>query len=116
MLKYLLDMRQRRDIVLLYVNKTVDEIVYTDILSAAQAKLGIKIFYSLTDKTALPPNWAGFVGRINGQMLMKIVPHYNECTFYLSGSPDMVKTYERVLKHMDVKQSQIKKDFFPGLV
>ncbi|GHO50371.1 RnfABCDGE type electron transport complex subunit D [Ktedonospora formicarum] len=116
MLKYLLDIHQRRDITLLYINKTRNEIVYADILSAAQARLGLKIFYTLTDRTALPLNWTGLVGRINEQMLMKIVPDYNEYIFYLSGPPDMVKAYEQVLRNMKIKHSQIKKDFFPGLV
>jgi glycine betaine catabolism B len=43
MLKYLLDMQQRRDIILFYIAKTVDEIVYKDVLNAAQTKLGIKV-------------------------------------------------------------------------
>jgi len=54
MLKYLLDTQKRRDIVLFYANKTVDEIVYKDVLSAAQAKLGVKTFYTLTDTVAAP--------------------------------------------------------------
>ena len=59
MLKYLLDTNQRRDIVLLYANKTANEIAYKDILSEAQTKLGIQVFYTLTDTEALPRNWRG---------------------------------------------------------
>jgi ferredoxin-NADP reductase len=116
MLKYLLDTQQRRDIVLFYINKQVEEIVYQDILSAAQAKLGVKIFFTLTDVTALPRNWRGLVGRINEQMILKTVPDYDERTYYLSGPPEMVNANEQVLKHMGVRSEQIKKDFFPGLV
>ena len=116
MLKYLLDVHQRRDIVLFYANKTVDEIVYGDVLSAAQAKIGVKTFYTLTDTAAIPRNWPGFMGRISEQMILETVPDYEERTYYLSGPPDMVKAYERVLKNMNVKHDQIKKDYFPGLV
>ena len=116
MLKYLLDTRQRRDIVLFYVNKTPDEIVYTDVLNATQAKLGIKTFYTLTDMHAIPPNWPGFVGRISEQMILQTIPDYQERVYYLSGPPNMIKASEQVLKNLKVKSEQIKKDFFPGLV
>jgi len=116
MLKYLLDTQQRRDIVLFYVNKRADEIIYKDVLSAAQARLGIKTFYTLTDTNAIPRNWSGFVGRIHEQMILRAIPDYEERTYYLSGPPEMVNANESVLKHMGVRNDQIKKDFFPGLV
>lgn len=116
MLKYLLDTGQRRDIALFYVNRTSDEIAYKDILSEAQTKLGIKVFYTLTNTKAIPRNWPGLSGRINEQMILKAVPDYDERMFYLSGPPGMVRAYEQVLKNMRVGHDQIKKDFFPGLV
>jgi glycine betaine catabolism B len=116
MLKYLLDTGQRRDIVLLYINRTANEIAYKDILSEAQTKLGIKVFCTLTNTKAIPRNWSGLSGRINEQMMLKAVPDYDERTFYLSGPPDMVRAYEHVLKNMRVRHDQIQKDFFPGLV
>lgn len=116
MLKYLIDTQQPRNIILFYANKTVDEIAYRDVLSTAQTRLGVKIFYTLTDKTALPRNWTGFVGRIDEQIFAQAVPDYLERTYYLSGPPEMVRAYEQSLKKLHVKSSQIKKDFFPGLV
>ncbi len=116
MLKYLLDTQQRRDIVLFYANKTVNEIIYKDVLSAAQTKLGVKAFYTLTDTNSVPRNWRGLVGRINTQMILRAIPDYDERTYYLSGPPDMVRAYEQVLRDMGVSSQQIKKDFFPGLV
>jgi ferredoxin-NADP reductase len=116
MLKYLIDVQQRRDIILLYINKTANEIVYTDVLDAAQARLGVKTFYTLTDMTAIPRNWTGFVGRIDEQIIESAVPDYMERTYYLSGPPEMVRGCEQVLKSMHIRHDQIKKDFFPGLV
>ena len=116
MLKYLLDTQQRRDILLLYANKTVHEIVYKDVLNAAYTKSGVKTVYTLTDTTAVPRNWTGLVGRISEQMIVQIIPDYKERTYYLSGPPEMVKAYEQVLKNLHIKSHQIKKDFFPGLV
>ena len=116
MLKYMLDTQQRRDIILFYINKCTDDIVYKDILSAAQTKLGLRTFFTLTDTTAIPRNWPGLVGRISEQMILHTVPDYAERTYYLSGPPDMVKANEQVLRYMGVRSDQIKKDFFPGLV
>ena len=116
MLKYLIDMKEPRDIVLFYGNKTVDEIAYTDVLTQAQKLPGIRVFYTLTETEAIPRNWRGLTGRINASMIRKLVPDYQDRTFYISGPPDMVRATERMLKNMQVNSNQIKKDFFPGLV
>jgi glycine betaine catabolism B len=116
MLKYLLDRKERRNIVLFYANRTVDEIAYSDVLSEAQTRLGIQAFYTLTDTRAIPRNWRGLAGRIDEEIIAQAVPDYLERTFYLSGPPDMVRAYEHTLKNMHVRNVQIKKDFFPGLV
>jgi ferredoxin-NADP reductase len=116
MLKYLLDSQQYRDIVLFYVNRTVDEIVYKDVLGEAKARLGLKTFFTLTDTEAIPRGWPGLVGRVNEQTILATVPDYQERTYYLSGPPEMVRAYEQVLKNLHIRNDQIKKDFFPGLV
>jgi ferredoxin-NADP reductase/Na+-translocating ferredoxin:NAD+ oxidoreductase RnfD subunit len=116
MLKYLLDTKQRRDIVLLYAARTLDDIVYRDLLSEAQARLGVRVAFTLTDTSAIPRNWSDGKGRIDERMIQQTVPDYRERTFYLSGPLDMVRAHERVLKRMGVRGRQIKKDFFPGLV
>jgi ferredoxin-NADP reductase len=116
MLKYLIDTKEPRDIVLFYANKTADEIAYTDVLTQAQALPGIRVYYTLTDTGAIPRNWRGLTGRINDSMIRKLLPDYHERTFYVSGPPDMVRATEGTLKQMQVNPNQMKKDFFPGLV
>jgi ferredoxin-NADP reductase len=116
MLKYLVDTRQRRDIILIYANRTADDIVYNDVLDEAYLKLGIPTVYTLTDTSAVPRDWSGGVGRIDAEMIARVVPDYRERTFYLSGPPEMVRSTEHALKTLHVSGSRIKKDFFPGLV
>jgi ferredoxin-NADP reductase len=116
MLKYLLDTNQRRDIVLLYANKNANDFVYQDVLSEAQRRLGIRTVYTLTDQRAIPSNWQGARGRIDAQMIQAAVPDYHERTFYLSGPPEMVNEHEKALRGLGVSRSQIKKDYFNGLV
>ncbi|MHB8625056.1 MAG: FAD-dependent oxidoreductase [Aggregatilineales bacterium] len=114
MIKYLLDTRQPRPIVVFYANRTVDEVVYTDVLERARRELGIQTIYTLTDKNKVPPGWRGQVGYITDTMIRTQVPDYKHCTFYLSGSNSMVTSFEKTLLKMRVRPDHIKTDFFPG--
>lgn len=114
MIKYLLDMHQKRSIVLFYANKSPSEIVYKDVFDQAQEQLGLKVIYTLTGRSKIPANWRGQVGHITAQMVKNEVPDYQHCLFYLSGPNAMITEFEGVLSDMEVKREHIKKDFFPG--
>lgn len=116
MVKYLIDTKQYRDIVLCYSNKVVEEIAYRDIFAQATKQFGMKVIYTLTNTHLLPMGWEGEIGRIDTEMIKKEIPDFMERIFYLSGPQTMVNMYEHVLKHLGVPSKQIKKDFFPGLV
>lgn len=116
MLKYLIDTHERRDIVVLYANKSATDVVYRDVLTDAEAKVGAKVVYTLTDTANVPRTWTGLVGRIDEQMIQSVVPDCRERTFYLSGPPAMVHAHETTLRRLGVSRRQIKKDSFPGLV
>lgn len=115
MIKYLVDTQQRRPIVLVYANKTVNDIVYKDVLDQAQQQVGIKTIYTVTDTRALPPSWRGHVGQISPQLIMDEVPDYMDCVFYISGPPRMVDSFKALLHQLHIKDNQIKTDFFSGL-
>jgi ferredoxin-NADP reductase/Na+-translocating ferredoxin:NAD+ oxidoreductase RnfD subunit len=113
MAKFLIDTPQQRDIMLLYMNKTAEEIVYRDIFEAA-APLGLRTVYTLTDSQ--PKGWTGRSGRIDGSMVRQEIPDYPERIFYLSGPHGMVTAMKKVLVEIGVKPEHIKEDFFPGFV
>jgi ferredoxin-NADP reductase len=115
MLKYLLDTHQPRPIVLFYVNRTVNDIVYVDVLNRAQIELGIKTIYTVTDKRRLPSSWQGRVGYITPRVIKAEVPDYRQCLFYISGPKGMVDSFKGLLGQLKVKGTQIKTDFFSGL-
>lgn len=114
MIKYLLDVNQKRDIILLYSNKLASDIVYKDIFDEAFQKLGVRSVYVLTDTANIPSRWQGRVGFIDAKMIAEDVPDYKERMFYISGPHSMVDTFENVLKGMGLSGNQIKVDFFPG--
>lgn len=116
MLKYLVDTQQSRDIVLIYAASTPEDFVYRDVLEEAQARLGIRTVYTLTNPQAAPTNWAGERGRIDERMITQWVPEYTKRTYYLSGPPEMVRAHEAALSKLGIPASHVKKDFFPGLV
>lgn len=98
---------------MLYSNKYANEIVYKDIFDKAES-IGIKTFYTLTDQTQIPNNWAGKVGRIDANMIRQCIPDYSERTFYLSGPQAMVSAYKEILVSMNIPRRQIRTDYFPG--
>lgn len=116
MIKYLIDVKQTRPIVLFYVNKSAEEIVYEDVFNQAQRELGVKTVYTLTDQAKIPASWTGRRGRIDANMIAEEVPDFATRTFYLSGPHTMVTAYREILKGMGVAEKQIKTDFFPGFV
>lgn len=116
MFKYLIDTKQKRPIILFYSNKKESEIAYKDIFDQAEKELAIKTVYVLTEQDYIPANWTGKRGRMNPQMIAEEVPDYMERIFYLSGPHTMIEGFEKVLKEMGVKNKNIKKDLFPGLV
>lgn len=113
-LKYLIDKNIKKDIILLYSNKLKGEIVYVDIFNKAYEQLGIKTHYNLTDLQSIPQDWNGEKGRINAEMIKKLIPDYKDRVFYLSGPHGMITGFEETLESLSVKK--IKKDFFPGFV
>ncbi len=115
MVKYVSDKKEKRDIVLLYSNKTAEEIAYKEIFDEAEKTIGLRTVYTVTDREQTPSHWNGMVGRVGTQMVKDAIPDYMERTFYLSGTNSMVDGLEKVLKELGVASKYIKKDFFPGL-
>lgn len=115
MLKYLLDTHQPRPIVLFYANRSVEDIVYQDVLDRAERELGIKTIYTVSDRRTVPHSWKGKIGHITSQMITNAVPDYDACRFYISGPPSMVDDFKVALHRLGIRGDQIKTDYFAGL-
>lgn len=112
--KYLIDSKEKRDVVLFYSNKTQQEIAYKDVFDEAErANTGFRTIYTLTDK-GIPPTWTGERGYVDAAMIARQVPDYKERTFYISGPHSMVDVFKKTLRQMGVSRFRIKTDFFPG--
>lgn len=113
MVKYLIDKNEKRDIIIFYSNRTMDDIAYKEVFDEAQNRLGIKTVYVLTNKNT-NPSWGGEIGHVDGKMIAHQAPDYLHRIFYLSGSHAMVAAFEKTLKDLGVSRGRIKIDFFPG--
>ena len=114
MIKYLMDTHQRRPLVLFFVAKTADELVYRDVFDQARREVGLKTIYAITDPARSPKGWQDQVGRLTPQLLKAEVPDYRKCLFYISGPKSMVDAFKELLHQLHVDDDHIKTDFFPG--
>ena len=114
MVKFLVDAREKRNITLVYINKTAEEIVYRDIFETAEKEIGLKTICSLTEVDKIPSDWKGVKGRVTKETITSAIPDYMERYFFLSGPRSMVLTFEDTLEDLGVPKSQIITDYFPG--
>lgn len=114
MIKYLIDKKEQRDIVIMYANNKIDDIAYGDILKQAEKELMIKTVFVLSDLKAMPKTWTGETGFISAQMIARQIPDYNERSYYISGPHSMVTGAIEALKFLKIPAEKIKTDFFPG--
>jgi ferredoxin-NADP reductase/Na+-translocating ferredoxin:NAD+ oxidoreductase RnfD subunit len=114
MVKYLLDTNEKRDIILLYSAKTLDDFAYKGIFEQAHKELGLKVIYFITDKSTTISHERIRASRINMEMIKKEVPDYKNRVFYISGTQSMVKAMQDMLVNLDVPSHQIKVDYFSG--
>ncbi|MCL4338310.1 oxidoreductase [Patescibacteria group bacterium] len=113
MIRYIVDKKIKCNIVLFFINRTIQDIYFADTLAESE-KYGVRTVYSLTDTAAIPQNWKGKVGRPTPEMIKVEVPDWGNRTYYISGPQLMVQSIENMLKGMGINKGNIKTDFFPG--
>lgn len=107
-----LDSKDKRDAVLLYSNRIIEDIAYYDFFERARTQLGMKTIYALTDDTFTFPG--AHTGAIDAKLIMREIPDYQERTFYLSGPRSMVLAFKKTLRELGVAARHVKTDYFPG--
>lgn len=114
MVKYMTDRHEPRDVVLIYANRTYDEILYGDVFNAALRVFQFRPVYALSDPASAPGWWDGERGRIDAAMIQRQIPDFRDRMFYVSGSPALVTSVQEALRQLGVKR-EIKTDYFSGL-
>ena len=113
-IQFLVDTHQKRDIVLLYSNRTQEEIAYDEILdNAAYVNKSFRVVHTLTDIFPMT-SWMGERSRIDAKFIERVVPDYSERLFMISGPHAMVAGCKSELLSLKIPQSHILTDYFPG--
>jgi ferredoxin-NADP reductase len=112
MIKYSIDKKLSVNIILLYSNSLESDIAFKDELEDLQRENPkIKVIETIT-RPGL--DWKGLTGRINAEMVKKLVPDYLERTFFTCGPQKMVDAMVSLLRELKVPEEQIKQEYFPG--
>ncbi len=112
MLTYIVDTRQQRDVVLLHLVSSPDDVGYDGLLQRL-AQQGIRVIPILNAPQA-PPSWPGRIGSLTVDLLGNEIPDFADRTFYLSGPNGMVEHYQDMLHELGVKPRHIVTDYFSG--
>ncbi len=110
--RYCTDMQLGTEIILIYGNRTEQDIVFREELEKMQEQnKNLKVVFTIDqpDET-----WIGGKGKINAETMKKEVPDYLERVFYTSGPPGMVEAIVNLLSALGVPEKQIKEEDFPG--
>jgi ferredoxin-NADP reductase len=87
------------DVVLLYSNRSAEDIIFKDDFEAvAEKDKRYRVVFSLDSADKCPVDWRGRCGYINAEMIRQEIPDYKERIFYVCGPTIMVKKMVEVLK------------------
>jgi len=111
--KYVVDSTLGTDIILLYANHSVKDIVFKEDFELMQEQYPkLKVCHVLSEAA---PGFTSLSGRINGQMIKNEVPDYAQRKFYLCGPPAMVESMKKIItEELSLSKENIITENFQG--
>ena len=111
MLRYIKDKNLKDiNVTLIYSSKTPEDIIFAKELMLTKYPDNIKVYLTITQPN--DNNWKGLIGRINENMIKKLVPNLNNSYFYICGPTPMVEDSNKILKSIGIKEDKIKLERF----
>ena len=98
-IQHLVDTKQTRDMVLIYLATNQEDFVYKDVLQAAKV-VGLRAHY--------------IIGRLTADQLRELLPDVAKRDVYLSGPDAMVTAYKSLVSSFGVPLSRTHSDHFTG--
>lgn len=111
--KFIVDKNTGTDVILLYANRTVNDIAFKDDFDQMQKEYsGLKVVHVLSEAAPV----AGFLtGRVNKDIIKDNINDYKERKFYLCGPPAMVEAMKNILAaELAVAETSIITENFQG--
>lgn len=111
--KYVVDKKLGIDTVLLYANRTVEDIAFKDDFDQMQKQCPrLKVIHVLSESQEAVEYKSGW---INGRIIKDSIPDYPERKFYLCGPPAMVEAMKNILAtELAVAETSIITENFQG--
>lgn len=111
--KYVVDKNLGTDIVLVYANRSVRDVVFKDDFDAMMKNYpALRVAHVLCETE---PGFRCTVGRINREIIKSQIPDYSERKFYLCGPPQMVEAMRLLLtSELGVSLEMIVMENFQG--
>src|SRR3989338_1765237 len=106
MIKYASDKKLPIEIILIYSNRTPNDIVYRiewPLLERENPNL--KVVNTVTDSAI---GWEGRTGRIDEEIIKEFCDDFENTIFYICGPPGMVNGMQELLKAINVPQQNVK--------
>ncbi len=95
MCKYAADKKLGTEIILIYANRTINDIVFREDFETMQRQYNkLKVVHVLCEEA---PGFTCAVGKINTEIIKKTIPDYDIRKFYLCGPPPMVESMKKML-------------------
>ena len=94
---------EKKDCVLVYANRTRKDIVFEAELAELERSGSVRVRNVLSDE----PSWAGEKGRVDADLLRRLVPDLAERDAFLCGPPPMMAALRRGLAGLGVPEKQI---------
>jgi len=93
--KYVVDKNLGTDIVLVYANRTINDIAFMEDFDLMQKQYSkLKVVHILSEPA---PGFKCRLGRINAEIVKAEIPDYNERKFFFCGPPPMVEAMKKIL-------------------
>lgn len=114
-IKYLLDTKHERDIVLIHGNRTPDDIAYCELFKQAENELSSFRYVPVVGDTG-GVEWNGKVGTLDDALLLDVLEDLRDRAVFVSGPEPMVEAFKPRLMKLGVEEDSIHQDWFPGYI
>jgi predicted ferric reductase len=108
MLRYIHDKRLERDVVLMWANKTEQDIAFKGELEKMAEMSSLNVVHVLSRQ----PNWPGEKGRIDAEKLKKYTSHLKEPQCFICGPPPMLAAIIRTLRELGIPKNRIHYEYY----
>jgi predicted ferric reductase len=104
MLRYIYDKKLKKNVILLWSNKTEQDIAFRKELETMASEMpSLKVVHVLSRQEG----WSGERGKIDAEKLKRYVDNFHVTQFFICGPPLMMRAVERTLRELGAPKNRI---------